>query len=126
MIYFAISFLLIIIITGYFVSKNKKSLCTLCEKEVTKVTKLNDQVYLCDNHYKLLEQSTLKPFLSVLCTPDDFKSGIYLYELFKLILSFDVYCHILTEYEVVSDHIETKQTLFVDYNNIDKIISHIS
>lgn len=126
MIYFSISFVFILIIAGYIVSKSKKFLCTLCEKEVSNVTKVNDQIFLCDNHVNLFKKSDLKPFLSVLCTPNDFESGIFLYELFKQLLSQEVYCHIMTEYEVVSDHIETKQTLFVDYNNIDKIISYTS
>jgi hypothetical protein len=121
MIIFIIVFLILLITLGYIVSKNKKSLCTLCEKDSKNTFKVNDQVNLCSMHHDLYNQADLRPFLSVHCTPSNYESGVFLYGLFKSIVKNNIYCHIITEYELNAEHIETKQTLFVDYNNVSSI-----
>jgi hypothetical protein len=122
MIYFAIFFFTLLIIAGYIVSKNKKALCTLCEKNVHNPVKINDQVYLCDLHNKFYQEAKIKPFLCVHCTPTNHESGIYLYELFKLFIKHEIYSHIITDYDLIDDQIETKQTLFLDYEKVNEVI----
>lgn len=117
MIYFALVFLLGLVLLGIIISKNRKDVCTYCLGKFRKTTQINDQVSLCSKHFQLYRTSNLKPFLCVKCSSLNDENGIYLYNMSQSLKEKSIYNHIISEYNLNKEEIETIQTLYKHINN---------
>ena len=114
MIIFGISFFVILVILGIYVSRSKQDVCTYCLKRFYNTTSIHDQVALCDEHLKLYQEAQIKPFLSVKCNSLKDENGIFLYEYSNNLKEQGVYNHIISQYELSNDQIQTIQTLYIN------------
>lgn len=117
MIYFAILFFIILILLGILKTQSKKDVCTYCLKKFKHTTLIHDQVALCDEHYKLYKSSKIEPFISVKCSSLNDENGIFLYNYSQELKEKGIYNHIISQYELDNDEIQTIQTLYINQQN---------